>query len=201
MVFSKSSSSSVNPQVAMTSIKNAQSEKAIVDALASLGLSDSLVSALRKYPLSESASVSVFEKKNLVRTDVFRKNINEDTTSEYISQAIFKVGSDEDNTATRYYFVFINADSTKKFQPLWNHIFENTLCNLMTSGKTTFGFSAVPNAGYSMNVFQRNIVESCGMELATHDQADTLAFKNSRYIFSEGKPVNAFYENRMDITQ
>lgn len=189
-----------SPKELTTLIKKAQTEESIEKAIKMLGLPDSLIDYYNKIAFDQTES-KLFETTNFVRADVFKSNLNIKPDSEFVTQVIFKYGSEIDNTAHKIYFVFINGDSNQKYQVLWYQVFDNYLCNLLTSGKTMLRFEFDKSRGYSKLLFQRNIVESCGLELASHDQIDTLFFKDERYVFTMGLPFNAFFSNRMDVTE
>lgn len=183
-------------------LKKAESTEDIEDCLKKFGFSDSIVNNYKKFSYGDSI-FNLFEKNKLVRVDVFKVNIDSQPDSEYVIQVIFKYGIQEmgwDGDGKEY-FLIINKKIESGFKSVWEHIFHHDLCNFLEEGKTTFRFESIKNLRYAKILFTRNIIESCGIELAGYEKVDTLIFKEGKYIFIEGRPYNRYYYNRMDITE
>jgi hypothetical protein len=190
------SGTAVSPKTIVSQLKKNQTDENVRKSLNELGLSDSITNAFSNYQLSEDCSLNLFQKKYLIRAEYFKRNVDTSAADEYVTQIIFQCGSEAENTQVKVYFMFVNGDSTMNFRPLWQHAFEHNMCSLLTSGKMTFRFGADNGTSYSKILFLRNVVESCGVELAAYDQTDTLLFKDGRFELVVGKRSNEFYRNR-----
>ncbi len=189
-----------NPKILIARMNKSENNIDIEDIMKRLCLSDSIIEYYNNLSLQIS-NKKLFLREHFIRADIFKRNLDLQPDTEYISQVIFKYGSDSDNTSYKFYFIVIHGSNEKEYTPYWSHVFENYQCNLLTSGKTVFEFLNDKKRGYSIILFRRNIVESCGIELASHDQVDTLFYSNGNYFFHEGLPFNHYYSNRMDLTE
>jgi hypothetical protein len=172
-------------------VKAAKTPESLRQALLDLGVPAKVLDSLQ-------ADKSMPAPGWLKRAETFKANLDADPARESVTQVFFEANGDSNpDGKARIYFVLVHKGKAEG-APAAFHFFDLLYCNHADAGGMTFAFKGGARKDI---VFKQRIFESCGMQVSSYDQADTLRFQNGAYSYIEGAKSGESSMDRGEIPE
>lgn len=172
-------------------VKAAKTPESLRQALLDLGVPAKLLDSLQN-------EKSMPEPAWLKRAETFKANLDNDPAKESVTQVFFEAQGDANpDGKTRLYFVLVHKGKAGG-APLAFHFLDLLYCDHAEAGGMTFAFKGGARKDI---IFKQRVFESCGMEVSSYDQADTLRVQDGAYHYLPGAKSGESSMDRGDLPE